>query len=169
MSVKTVIEQTSAAVAADPANAAVTFTTSGKLVGLTEVAVTAREHEITIDEPPALAGADRGANPIEHALAALGSCQAITYRFWAEKLGIELEHVEVTVDGDLDVRGFFGLDDSVRPGLRGVRVHVELSGPESAERYRELADAVDAHCPVHDIFSHPTPIERTIASPVPAG
>ena len=36
-------------------------------------------------------------------------------------------------------------------------------GPESAERYRELADAVDAHCPVLDLFSNPTPVERRLA------
>jgi putative redox protein len=44
-----------------------------------------------------------------------------------------------------------------------------LTGPETSERYRELADAVDAHCPVHDVFSSPTPIERTLASPVAVG
>jgi hypothetical protein len=28
---------------------------------------------------------------------------------------------------------------------------------------RELADAVDAHCPVLDLFANPTPIERRLA------
>ena len=37
-----------------------------------------------------LGGADVAANLVQHALASLGSCQAITYRIWAAQLGIEL-------------------------------------------------------------------------------
>jgi hypothetical protein len=69
----------------------------------------------------------------------------------------------VIAEGDLDVRGVFGVDDAVRPGFTAVRLKVTPTGPEPAERYQQLADAVDAHCPVHDIFSQATPIERTIA------
>jgi uncharacterized OsmC-like protein len=128
------------------------------------VAIRAGRHELTVDEPAALAGTDLGANPVEHALIALASCQAITYRFWAAQLGIELDSVEVAAEGDLDVRGFFGFDDTVRPGFTSVRLKVTPSGPEPAERYKQLADAVDAHCPVLDLFSHPTPIERTVVT-----
>jgi uncharacterized OsmC-like protein len=166
MSLKSLFEDNRSAMAADPAKAAAEFAVTGKLVGQTEVAVRARGHELTVDEPPVLAGTDLGANPVEHALIALASCQAITYRFWAAQLGIELESVDVVAEGDLDLRGFFGVDDAVRPGFSAVRLKVTPAGPESAERYQQLADAVDAHCPVHDLFSHATPIERTLALPV---
>ena len=98
-----------------------------------------------------------------YALASLGSCQAITYRFWAEQLGIEFETVSVRVEGDLDIRGFFGFDDSVRPGLSAVRIEVTVTGPESPGRYQELAAAVDQHCPVLDLFANPVPVTRTLA------
>jgi len=163
MSLTTLIEDSRSAIDADPAKAAAGFTVTGQLVGTTEVAVSARGHTLTVDEPRALGGTDLGANPVEHALIALASCQAITYRFWAAKLGIELDSVEVVATGDLDVRGFFGFDDGVRPGFAAVRLTVTPAGPEPAERYRQLADAVDAHCPVLDLFSNATPIERTIA------
>jgi uncharacterized OsmC-like protein len=162
MSLQTLIEDNRQAIDADPAQAAVTFTVSGELVGPTEVTTKARGHQVTIDEPPVLGGADLGANPVEHALLALASCQAITYRFWAAQLGIDLDSLSVTAEGDLDVRGFFGFADGVRPGFTAVRLTVTPSGPESAERYKQLADAVDAHCPVLDLFSHATPIERTL-------
>jgi putative redox protein len=163
MSLTTLIDDSRSAIAADPANAAAAFTVTGRLVGTTEVAVRARGHKLTVDEPPALGGTDLGPNPVEHALIALASCQAVTYRFWAAQLGIELDSLEVVAEGDLDVRGFFGFDDGVRPGFTSVRLTVTPSGPEPAERYQQLADAVDAHCPVYDLFSHATPIERTIA------
>ena len=163
MSLQTLIEDSRSAIDANPAQAAVSFTVSGQLVGPTEVAIRARGHQVTVDEPPALGGADVAANPVEYALLALASCQAITYRFWAAQLGIELDNVEVVAEGDLDVRGFFGFADGVRPGFTAVRLTVTPSGPEAAERYKQLADAVDAHCPVHDLFRHATPIERTLA------
>src|SRR3984957_9701978 len=163
MSLKTLIDDNRTAVEADPAQAAPAFSVTGQLVGTTEVAIRARGHQLTVDEPPVLGGADLGANPVEHALISLASCQAITYRFWAAKLGIELDGLEVTAEGDLDVRGFFGFDDSVRCGLTAVRLRITPLGPEPAERYQQLADAVDAHCPVLDLFRNATPVERTIA------
>jgi len=68
------------------------------------------------------------------------------------------------VEGDLDIRGFFGFDDTVRPGFTAVRVEVIVTGPESAERYAELAAAVDEHCPVLDLFKNPVPVTRAIAA-----
>jgi uncharacterized OsmC-like protein len=165
MSLVTLIDNSRDAIEADPANAAAAFAATGRLVGTTEIAVRARGHELTVDEPPALGGTDLGATPVEHALIALASCQAVTYRFWAAQLGIELDGLEVVAEGDLDVRGFFGFDDGVRPGFTSVRLKVIPSGPEPTERYQQLADAVDAHCPVYDLFSHATPIERTITVP----
>ena len=163
MSLQTLIDENRRAIEAEPVKAKALFSVRGDLVGVTEVDVTSRQHSVKVDEPPTLGGKDAGANPVEHALIALASCQAITYRFWAEKLGIELEGLEVTAEGDLDVRGFFGFDESVRPGFTAVRLEITPSGPESAERYQELAEAVDAHCPVLDLFSNQTPVERRIA------
>jgi uncharacterized OsmC-like protein len=163
MSVTAVIEENRRVIGAEPARARVAFRVEGALVGLTEVDLTARGHAIKVDEPSALAGSNLGASPVEHALVALASCQAITYRFWAAQLGIELDGIEVSAEGDLDLHGFFGFDAGVRPGFTAIRLEVTPSGPETAERYRELADAVDAHCPVLDLFANPTPIERRVA------
>jgi uncharacterized OsmC-like protein len=126
-------------------------------------------HTFKVDEPPALGGADVAANPVQYALASLGSCQAITYRFWAAQLGISFDTVTVRVEGDLDIRGFFGFDaqpsePGVRPGFTAVRVEVNVTGPESEQRYAELAAAVDEHCPVLDLFKNPVPVTRVIAA-----
>lgn len=163
MPLETLIDDNRRAIEADPIKARAAFSVRGDLVGLTEVDLTAREHSVKVDEPPPLGGQDLGANPVEHALIALVSCQAITYRFWAAQLGIELEGLEISAEGDLDVRGFFGFDESVRPGFTAVRIEVTPTGPETAERYQQLAEAVDAHCPVLDLFTNATPVERRIA------
>jgi uncharacterized OsmC-like protein len=163
MSITAAIDANEHAIGEQPAKAHVTFKAAGSLVGPTEVDVTARGHRLKIDEPEVLGGANAAANPVEYALAALASCQAITYRFWAEKLGLRLDGLEITAEGDLDLHGFFGLDSQTRPGFTQIRVDVTPLGPEPPERYRELAEAVDEHCPVLDLFANTTHIERRLA------
>ncbi|HTF48111.1 MAG TPA: OsmC family protein [Pseudonocardia sp.] len=121
-----------------------------------------RGHTFRQDEPTILGGVDTGPNPVEYALAALASCQLATYRFWAAKLDIPVGDLQAVVEGDLDVRGVFGLDEEVRPGYREVRVTVTVDGPATPERYRELADAVNQHCPTLDLFSNPTPVRTNL-------
>src|SRR3954471_2345016 len=147
MSITAAISANEEAIAGDAGRARVVFRTAGSLVGPTHVKLVSRGHVLEVDEPDVLAGGAQFANPVEYALASLASCQAITYRFWAAKLGITLDGVEVAVEGDLDLHGFFGLDEHARAGFNGIQLDVTPIGPESTERYRELADAVDAHCP----------------------
>ena len=161
-----IIAATGDAVAADPAAAALVFRATGTAgtagEGLSTTVRTGR-HTLTVDEPAPLGGQDSAANPVEHALAALISCQVVTYRFWAARLGIAVEGIDINAEGDLDVRGLLGLDPAVRPGFTAVRLRVTLSGPEGPERYRELQEAVDAHCPVLDLFANKTLVATTLA------
>nr|WP_042194944.1 OsmC family protein [Kibdelosporangium sp. MJ126-NF4]CEL21423.1 OsmC family protein [Kibdelosporangium sp. MJ126-NF4] len=166
MSLTDVIDATRAATEADPKNAAAQFTVTHDLAKgtATVVDVRVRDHQFTVDEPGALGGTDTAANPVEYALASLGSCQVITYQFWAAKLHIPLDAVKVTVSGDIDLHGFFGFDDAVRPGFAGVHVDVELSGPADPAKYEELKRQVDEHCPVLDLFRNPTPTSTALTS-----
>ncbi len=160
MTLTAIFDGVGAAVAADVNNAKATFKVSQHLAGVTEVhGTTGTGHRVVVDEPPSLGGGNVGATPLEYALAALGSCQLITYRLWAAKLGVRVDTLSVEVEGDLDVRGFFGLDPNVRPGFGAVRVRVHLRGPETPARYAELQRTVDAHCPVFDAFTKATPVQ----------
>ncbi|GEL21519.1 hypothetical protein PSU4_04730 [Pseudonocardia sulfidoxydans NBRC 16205] len=161
---RAIVDATTSAVTDDPGKAAALFRADGEGRDGVRTEIRIGRHEITIDEPPALGGQDAAINPVESALAALLSCQVVTYRFWAAKLGIPLDDVHVRTEGDLDVRGFFGLDDAVRPGFGEVRLAVDLRGPASAEDYQRLKDAVDEHCPVLDLFRNPTPVQVGLTS-----
>ncbi|QXQ09789.1 OsmC family protein [Paeniglutamicibacter sp. Y32M11] len=145
-------------IAANTASAALTFKTSGISTGSVSSEITAGKHRFIVDEPEALAGDDAAASPVEFALGALISCQVVVYRLYAHQLGITIDSLEINADADLDVRGLFGIEKSVRPGFGEVRLRVTINGPESRERYEELQSAVDAHCPVLDIISNPTPV-----------
>src|SRR3954452_19614287 len=124
MSVSAAIAANEEAIGTEPARARVVFRTEGALAGPTHVKLSAREHAIEVDEPGVLAGGDAHANPVEYALASLASCQGITYRFWAAKLGIRLDGLEVAAEGDLDLQGFFGLDQGTRPGFTAIRLDI---------------------------------------------
>lgn len=148
--------------AASAKNGRLTFSASGTARGSVSSVITAGRHTFTVDEPTPLAGDDAAPNPVEYALGALISCQVVVYRLYAQNLGLTIEELDVSAEGDLDVRGLFGADETVRPGFSAVRVSVNIAGPDSAEDYQKLQDTVDAHCPVFDIFTNPTPIDVTV-------
>ncbi|MDQ1391442.1 MAG: hypothetical protein QOF30_419 [Acidimicrobiaceae bacterium] len=163
MSLTTVMESASSRMRRDEKWGHVVYRATLDVTGATEVAATVGSgHSFTVDEPASFGGGDAGPGPVEYALAALGSCQAITYQFWAAHLGVTVDTIHIVVEGDLDLRGFFGVREGVRPGLGAVRVNVAVSGPESPQRYEELAAAVDEHCPVLDIFTGTVAVERTL-------
>ncbi|MGF0313150.1 osmotically inducible protein OsmC [Rhodococcus sp. 14-2483-1-1] len=157
-----VIAATDDAVQADAKNAQVVFRGSATAHDAVASTVTLGKYSVEVDEPPALGGENKAANPVEYYLASLLSCQVVTYRVWAEKLGIVVDDISAKAEGDLDVRGFFGFDDAVRPGFGEVRVVVTVTGPETRERYEELQQAVDDHCPVLDLTRNPTPIHTVL-------
>jgi putative redox protein len=168
MSLNEIIDGTATAVGADPTLAAARFQASAAWSGGVASTITTRQHVFTVDEPPTLGGTDTAANPVEYALAALISCQVVTYRFWAARLGIAVDEITIEAEGDLDVRGFFGLDSGVRPGFTAVRLEAVVVGPESPERYQELQEAVDGHCPVLDLFGNDTPVSTKLRVGTPA-
>jgi uncharacterized OsmC-like protein len=160
MSILAAVDATRTALEKEPGRAVVRLRTEARLEEGTEVAVRAGAHTLTVDEPVSVGGGGAGPNPVQLVLASLASCQAITYRYWAELLGIRLEAVTVRVEGDLDMRGFLGFDPAAPAGASAVQCMVTVEGPEEAGRYEELRRAVDAHCPVLDVFSKPVAVER---------
>lgn len=149
-------------IAANTAAAHLTYRVSGVGSGSVATEITAGKHRFAIDEPGALAGDDVAASPVEFALAALISCQIVVYRLYAQALGIRVDDIRIDAEGDLDARRLFGIDESVRAGFDDVRLTIQLDGPETQERYQQLRDAVDAHCPVLDLFANPTPVSSTL-------
>lgn len=135
---------------------------SGRGEGAIASRIRAGRHTFRSDAPPALAGDDGAASPVELALGALISCQVVVFRLYSAALGIPFDEINVTAEGDLDAARLFGADESVRAGFTEVRLTVDLTGPESEGRYQQLRDAVDAHCPVLDLLANPTPVVTSV-------
>lgn len=155
---KELIGATQSKFKAEPASAVVSFESRSSLQEGLRSEVAMREHRLVVDEPAELGGSDAGPNPVELILAALGTCQEITYRAYATALGIPLERVSVHLTGTIDLQGFFGVDDTVRPGYQKIAGTVRLESSASPEQLEMLRGAVNAHCPVLDILQNPTPV-----------
>lgn len=113
----------------------------------------ARGHKIIIDEPANLGGTDKGMNPVEVLLSALGACQSIVARIYAEKFGIDLQNFWVDIEGDIDTDGFLGKSD-VRPGFESIRYTFHIETTASEEKVEAYKEYIEAHCPVGDTIAN---------------
>ena len=109
-------------IAADTANAHLTYRVSAAGEGSVASRVRAGKHEFLVDEPGALAGDDAAASPVEYALGALLSCQIVVYRLYAQALGIRVDDIAIQSEADLDARRLFGIDGGGRAGFSDVRL-----------------------------------------------
>ena len=76
-----------------------------------------------------------------------------TMVYHAAVRGIKLEEVESELEGDLDLRGFFGISDEVRPGYQEIRVNFTVkTDAENLETLKELIKL----SPVYDVVSSGT-------------
>lgn len=114
--------------------------------------------ELDADEPPVLLGEDRGANPVEFVLHALAACLTTSIAYHAAARGIEIEAIESSLEGDLDLRGFLGLSDEVRKGYSAVRVRMRATTSASPAQLKALAK----FSPVYDMVSRSLPVELSI-------
>ena len=158
------IKETQENLRAHPDKAVTVFSAASRQVEGLRSETSIRKFCLTIDEPPALGGTDAGPNPVELVLAALASCQEITYRAYATALGIPLDSVSVKLDGNLDLRGFFAVKDDVRAGFGGIRGTVTIRSSAPPEDLMKLKAVVDARCPVLDMLRNPVPVDLQLAS-----
>lgn len=110
------------------------------------------------DEHPVLLGNDTGANPVEYALAALAGCLTTSLVYHAAAQGIELESVESTYSGNLDLHGFLGLDENVRNGYEDIQITFKVTGNAPEEKLRELVELAQKRSPVYDIVTNKVPV-----------
>lgn len=125
---------------------------------------TTREKAWVLDngEPPILLGKNEGPNPVEYLLTALSGCMTTTMALHAAARGIFIDSIESKFEGDLDVRGFLGLDESIRKGYQEIRVSFDIKGNMTNEQKNELI-MFAKNSPVFDVVNNGTPIKVDLA------
>lgn len=115
------------------------------------------------DEPPVLLGRNLAPNAVELLLASLGFCYSVGYVANAAARGIDLQELEIELEGDIDVRAFLGISDETRPGFTAIRATARVrAAGASEEELRELCSYVQATSPVRDVLANGVPVQTTI-------
>jgi len=133
---------------------------SRKVAGGLTVENEARGFKIIMDEPEDMGGTNKGMNPIEALLCALGSCQVITASAFAKAQNFTFQECFVEVEGDFDPAGFMGSPD-IRKGYQNIRFKVHFKTDETQEKCDEFAAFMAATCPVEDNLVNGVPVKRT--------
>ena len=120
--------------------------------------------EVVGDEPPVLLGQNAGPNAVEAVLHAITSCLTVGFIYNAAAKDIEVRSLEFDIDGDLDLHGFLGLSDAVRPGYEGINVRYRVDADATEEQIVELCNYVQKTSPVLDIVRNPVPVNVELIS-----
>jgi len=89
-------------------------------------------------------------------LGALAACAQLTCQLVATAMGIQTRHIEVTVDGDMDLQGTLGLSKEVPVGFQAIRVKFDLDAPGATpEQLRSLQEKTEQYCVVLQTLLHP--------------
>jgi uncharacterized OsmC-like protein len=123
-----------------------------------EDASRARPFILEGDEPPVLLGQNAAPNAVEAVLHALASCLSVGFIYNAAAQGIQVEGLMFRMEGDIDLHGFLGLSDQVRPGYQGIRLSYRVKSAAPREKLEELCEYVQKTSPVLDIIRNPVPV-----------
>jgi uncharacterized OsmC-like protein len=121
-----------------------------------------RRFPVGADEPFELLGENTAPNPQELLMSALNACVMVGYVVGAATRGIELERLELETHGQLDLRGFLGIEPSVPPGYETLHYTVRIKGDGTPEQFREIHDTVVATSPNYFNVSCPIPIDARL-------
>jgi uncharacterized OsmC-like protein len=132
--------------------------TVDKFYGAGQELSRAKPFLLDADEPAVLLGKDAAANPVEHLLHALASCVTTSMVYHAAARGIQIEEVESSFEGDIDLRGFLDLKKDVRKGYQGIRVNFKIKADVPEERLQEIVELGTGHSPVFDSLTNGVPV-----------
>ena len=122
----------------------------------------ARVFEFDADHPAVLVGGDVGPTPVEFLLVALSSCLTAGIANIAAARGVQLNRIESSVEGDMDLRGILGLSKDVRNGYKAIRVNFTIEGDAPAETLKGIVDQSKARSAVFDVLTTGVPVEMAV-------
>ncbi len=110
------------------------------------------------DEPPIILGENQGPNAVESVLHALASCISVGFAYNAAAQGIKIDELELNVEGDIDLHGFLGLSENIRPGYENIRMNYKVKADAPENKIQELCEHVQKTSPVLDLLRNSVPV-----------
>lgn len=144
------------------------WTASTNWKGGFKVETCSREFKSMVDEPEMLCGTNTACNPVEMILQAYGACLTIGYAMNAAVRGINIEDIQIDLEGEIDLPGFLGLEAPEEmnmdklPGYKTLKAKVKIKSDADAQTLNELHKHVIGTSPVGVTLSRPIEIETTL-------
>jgi uncharacterized OsmC-like protein len=114
---------------------------------------------------PGVGGPGTGPCSGDLLLGALAACAQLTCQMVASAMGIDLERLEVVVEGDIDLRGTLGIDRSVTAGFELIRLRFEIDAPTAGEEeLQSLVEKTERYCTVLQSLRAPSPVSTELVA-----
>jgi uncharacterized OsmC-like protein len=117
---------------------------------------------VEADHPQVFASQDKAPTPVELVLAGLASCLTAGVAAIAQRRGIQLHSVKVSLEADMDIQGILGIDDEVRNGFGAIRVHFDIRADATKDDIKALVAQSQKRSAVFDIITNPTNVFVTV-------
>ena len=121
-----------------------------------------RQFSIASDEPLELLGENTAPNPQELLMAAFNACIMVGYVANAAIMGVHLDRVEIETDGELNLRGFLGIDPNIKPGYDSIQYVVRMKGNGTPEQYAAIHENVLKTSPNYFNIAAPVKVNSTL-------
>ena len=117
------------------------------------------EYNAQYDFPAQLSGQGSGPTVCEGCMGALAACLTQTMVAHATSRGMQLQGIDIDVEGAVDMRGFAGISNDVRPGAQQFRVKINIkSSSASKEQLDELREIGKRFSPAFDTLTNGTSV-----------
>lgn len=113
-----------------------------------------RDFRFTIDEPSELLGVNSAPNPAEYMLGGMAGCMAVTFMAGATAMNIEINELQLEIDGELDLQGFLGLNPDINPGFPELKFIFHVKGSGTQVQYEKLMERVTKHSPNYNTIKN---------------
>jgi uncharacterized OsmC-like protein len=111
---------------------------------------------------PGVGGAGTGARSGDLLLGALAACAQLTCQMVATSMGLDAR-VEVSVEGDIDLRGTLGIDREVPAGFSEIRTRFHVDAPQaSVAELESLVSKTERYCTVLQSLRAPSPVRTEL-------
>ena len=117
-------------------------------------------NDIQVDEPESFHGTDKGPSPVEFFLIGIGGCLGSTFTYCLQKQNVEIDTLEVVVDGQLKHAGPKML-------LRLVNIEAELlitaRDNDSSEKIEQCIKTFREYCIVTNSITQGVPLDVKVS------
>jgi uncharacterized OsmC-like protein len=107
-----------------------------------------RRIEVSTGDAEFVVGAD--ANPVEYFLGSIVGCLNSTGSMVARDMGLDIDGLEVSIDGAVDYATYKGEETDARAGLQSIEVTLAVEADADEETLQEWLAAIERRCPITD-------------------